>query len=75
MESEVIGSIVGILIALAAGFGFWVKFKRRFSEIVDLLMTLDAAWKDNKITDEEWNQIWEKLMRIISSAPKKDIGT
>lgn len=74
MEQSIIGAIIGIIIALSAGFGFWVKFKSRFSEVVDLLMTLDSAWKDDKITDAEWNAIWDKLMRIISQAPKKDIG-
>ena len=74
MESEIIGAIIAIIVSVVATVGVWQKFKRRFSEIVDLLMTLDSAWKDDKITEDEWNAIWEKLMRFISNASKKDVS-
>lgn len=65
MTEELYVAIIGLIITAAGAAGFWLKIKRRFSKIVDLLSTLDKAWSDDKVTETEWNEIWTKLMIII----------
>ncbi len=57
-------SAVLFLVALLAG-AYWVMAKRYLSEIRKLIVELDDAITDDRITEEEWNKIWAALMELI----------
>jgi len=43
----------------------YIIFKRKISAIRDALDTLDDALKDDKISEEEFNKLWQKFKMII----------
>jgi hypothetical protein len=66
---ELVGLIQQIL-TIAAGSAItystcYVIFKRKISAIRDALDTLDDALKDDRISEEEFNKLWQKFKMII----------
>ena len=70
MNPEVITAIIAVVGGITASAVAWAKFKTKFSEIRKFIDTLDDALYDNKVTEKEYQEIWESFKAIID--PKKE---
>ena len=70
MESEVITAIIAVVGGITASAVAWAKFKTKFSEIRKFIDTLDDALYDNKVTENEYRELWESFKAVIE--PEKE---
>lgn len=70
MTAELVTAIIAILGAIGASLVVWNKFKSRLTQIRKLIDTLDDALYDNKVTEKEYQEIWESFKAIIE--PRKE---
>jgi hypothetical protein len=62
-----------ILIVLTIAFGSgWKKVKAKIGRAADLMNWLKNALEDDKVSEEEWNEGFQKLDALIADCPGKE---
>lgn len=66
--ADIITYVIGIVIA-AGGVALakYVYFKRKLHVIRELIDELDNALYDDKITEEEYRQLWQRFKALIEA--------
>ena len=64
MWETVVGVIVTAAVTLLASWRYWTHFKTKLAALRDFIDTLDDALKDDKVTEEEYRQLWEKFKKL-----------
>lgn len=70
MTAELVTAVIAIVSAIGVSLVVWNKFKYKLGEIRKFIDTLDDALYDNKVTEKEYQEIWESFKTIIE--PKKE---
>ena len=70
MTAELVTAIIAVLSAIGITFAVWNKFKSKVTEIRKFIDILDDALYDNKVSEKEYQEIWESFKAIIQ--PKKE---
>jgi uncharacterized protein YoxC len=63
--------IVLLVISIAFG-GYLAKAKKKIKDAADLMNWLDSSLQDDKVTEEEWNEGFQKLKVLIHDCPGKE---
>jgi len=61
----VLGALAAFLVALAAAWRHWGRFKGKLRAVRELVDELDEALRDDRVTEEEWRRLWEKLKALV----------
>ena len=64
MWETVVGAIVTAAVTLLASWRYWTRLKTKLTAIREFIDTLDDALKDDKVTEEEYRQLWEKFKKL-----------
>lgn len=65
LNPETISGIIGLVIAV--GFGtLWMRGKTKLTEFRNLVVSVDDAVKDNRITEQEFQKIWDSAKKVFS---------
>jgi oligoendopeptidase F len=65
MWETVVGVIVIAAVTLLASWRYWIRFKAKLTAVREFIDTLDDALKDDKVTEEEYRQLWEKFKKLV----------
>jgi hypothetical protein len=68
---EILRNIIDVVL-LVIGIVFpakWLKAKRKIGDAADLMNWLKNALTDDKISDEEWDEGFQKLDALIADCP------
>lgn len=65
MTAELVTAIIAIVGAIGASLAVWNKFKSKLNQIRKFVDTLDDALYDNKVTEKEYQEIWESFKSIV----------
>ena len=67
MNAELVAAIIAVLSSLIvslAAWKKWKKFKAKVSQVRTLIDSLDDALYDDKVTQIEFEAIWEQLKSV-----------
>jgi len=59
--------ITAIITAFVVFVPTWHYFKKRISKLRELIIEVDEALNDDKVTAEEFRRIWERVKAVFSS--------
>jgi ribosome recycling factor len=62
----VIGIIVSVAVTILAARRKFEQFKQKLTDIREFVDALDDALKDSKITEEEWQALWEHFKKLVA---------
>ena len=62
----VIGIIVSVAVTILAAWRKFEQFKQKLTDIREFVDALDDALKDSKITEEEWQALWEHFKKLVA---------
>ena len=65
MWETIIGVVATFAVTILASWRYWRKFKTKLNRITTFMVTLDQALYDDKITEEEFRDLFEKFKKII----------
>jgi len=61
----VLGALVTFAVAVAALWQRWGQLKSKLRAVRELVDELDEALRDDRVTEEEWRRLWEKLKALV----------
>jgi mevalonate kinase len=72
MDMEMVIWIINLALAALAIVAGWllVKARSKIRQIGELMLTLDKALEDNRITQDELEEIVEKVLKILELNPE-----
>jgi hypothetical protein len=65
MWETVVGVIVTAAVTLLASWRYWIRFKTKLTAIREFIDTLDDALKDDKVTNSEYEELWERFKKLV----------
>jgi cell shape-determining protein MreC len=66
-EIETISIVITAVVSvLATFFTTWGVFKRKLHTVREFVDTLDDALQDDKVTEQEYRELWEKFKAIFN---------
>lgn len=71
---EILSLIIALIIGIPTLGIYYIKAKNKFSEFRELVVTLDEAWRDDRITEEEWDAIYSRMVRLVTTGTTKPPG-
>lgn len=66
LNPETISSIVALIIAVGFG-GLWARGKGKLTELRNLIVSVDDAVKDDRVTEEEFQKIWDAAKKVFTA--------
>jgi len=70
MEAEIVSAIIAIVGSIAGATIYWQRFKTKLSQVRQLIEVVDDALYDNKVTEKEYQAIWEAVKRLLKVEEK-----
>lgn len=61
---QIVNAVLGILFVFAGAYA--LKFKAKLSSIRTFFDTLDDAMIDDRISENEWNDIYKIFKKVVS---------
>jgi len=61
----VTAAIAAVAVTLLASWRYWRKFKTKLNRVTTFMVALEQALYDDKITEEEFRDLFEKFKKII----------
>lgn len=65
-EAVIISAVIAVVASVASTVIYWQRFKSKLSLVRRLIDSIDDAVKDDKVTDEEFERIWDTARQIIA---------
>ena len=59
--------IVTGIVVLLASWAKWGRLKTKIKAVREFVVLLDEALYDDRVTEEEWQQLWEKFKKILEA--------
>jgi len=74
IDMELIRNIINVILLIAAVLagGYLVKFKRKLGHAKDLMVYLNDALTDDKISEQEWMGLFAILGTLLHDCPGKE---
>jgi len=67
LDPQTISSIVALIIAVSFD-GLWARGKGKLTEFRNLILSVDDAVKDDRVTEDEFVKIWDAAKKVFTSA-------
>jgi len=74
IDMELIRNIINVILLIAAVLagGYLVKFKRKLGHAKDLMVYLNDALTDDKVSEQEWMGLFAILGTLLHDCPGKE---
>lgn len=70
-EAEIISAAIAIVGSVSFAVIYWQRFKKKLGQLRKLVDTLDDALYDDKVSEGEYEAIWESVKDLFGMEEKK----